>query len=67
MLANDVHCDVMMLSEIWNPSIPYVKINNYHEIVIKTRQKLSGGGVGLYIRSNLLFSMNQDVNKMQVP
>ena len=43
-----------------------MKINGYHEIIMKTRTNKRGGGVGIYIKENYKFVVNETMNKLDL-
>jgi hypothetical protein len=58
---NSMHCapDVILLQEIWQVQcVNSVSLNNYSELVFKSRSNnVQGGGVGIYFRNNVKFNI----------
>ena len=55
--------DIICLQEIWNVDFPELfPLEGYHPLVTKCRKNKRGGGVGLYIRSNLTFEIKNDLS-----
>ena len=55
--------DIISLQETWlgvNKEPPLLP--NYHPLVHSFRANAKGGGVGIYIRDNLSYDMNQDLS-----
>ena len=46
--------------EIDNPDL--FPLNGYIPLICKTRKNSQGGGVGVYIRSNLQYSIREDLS-----
>ena len=63
-MLNTQKFDIMTLSETWlkdNPHLwDYVKIDGY-EVKFRNREHTRGGGVGLYIRSDIKYKLRNDI------
>ena len=63
-MSNTQKFDIMTLSETWlkdNPHLlDYVKIDGY-EFKFRNREHPRGGGVGLYIRSDIKYKLRNDI------
>ena len=46
-LARELSPDFISLTEVFDPLSKYVRLQNYHEVILKTRTKSIGGGLGL--------------------
>ena len=64
LLANDCAPDLICLQEIWKIHDPDLFVmDGYHPLVYKCRRNdVQGGGVGIYIRNSLSFSVNDDLS-----
>ena len=65
ILTQSNEYDIITISETWNPSVPCVKIKGYHDLILKPRPKKRGGGVGIYLKSNLSYSLNSELNNVK--
>ena len=55
--------DVICLQELWSfPDFKYFNLPNYHPLCFKLRKNAQGGGVGLFIKNNLKFSILQQAS-----
>ena len=66
IINDSLKFDIITITETWNPSIPLVKLEGYHDLILKTRARGRGGGVGIYLKSNLSFSLNKDFNNLKL-
>ena len=63
MQVNNCEPDIICLQEIWKiPGSEFFIIDGYHPIVYKSRHSnTQGGGVGIYVKKQLNFSINHDL------
>ena len=61
-LASELSPDFISLTEVFDPLSKYVRLQNYHDVILQTRTKSIGGGLGLYIRSCYTYSMIDRIN-----
>ena len=55
--------DVICLQEVWNVEYPELfPLEGYLPLIVKCRNGIRGGGVGLYIRSNLQYKIREDLS-----
>ena len=67
ILTQEIQTDLINVQEIRNPHSDYVKIDNFHNIIMKTRpgNKL-GGGVGLYLNKRHKYTLHETINDLKL-
>jgi hypothetical protein len=55
--------DIICLQEVWNVDYPELfPLEGYLPLIVNCRKGARGGGVGIYIRSNLQYKIRDDLN-----
>ena len=55
---NNFMFDLICLQEVWRVNDPKLfSLEGYHPLIFKCRESARGGGVGIYVRSNLTFKI----------
>jgi len=65
-LAREFDSDFISLNETFNPLPNYVKIVDYHDVILKNRHNSSWGGCGFYLKSKYSYSMVDKMNNLKL-
>ena len=65
-LARELDPDFKSLTETFNPLPNYVKIVDYHDVILKNRHNSSWGGCGFYLKSKYSYSMVDKINTLKL-
>ena len=57
---NKENYDIILGQEVWAPKIQY-DLHNFHPLITNLRTNKRGGGVGIYIKNYINFTLRQDL------
>ena len=64
-LNKRIETEFISLVEVFCPLIKYVKINGYHDPLVKLRSRRKGGGCALYIKNTYSYKAVEEINKFE--
>ena len=66
VIIDKIAPDFILVSEIYKPLVNMVRINGYQDMIMKTRQGRTGGGVGIIAKKGFNLTVNKDIEKLKL-